>query len=143
MAQYKPEQPNIYQGKQIILNSDRLLFNAKEDAILMYAEKAIGFSSQGSINFDTSEQEGKNYFIVNSPNIFLGMQGVNNNERPTEPAVLGNELETYFNDMCDLFENILIFLIAEYEVTCPKEAGPSFPGQNDINFLFNLFLSIF
>ena len=130
---YKPEEPNAYQGRQIILNSDRLLFNAKEDSILMFADKAIGFQSQGSINLTTGNGEGKNYFIVRSPGIYLGMQGINNNERPTEPAVLGDELDIYLNDICDLFENILIFLIAEYTVTTP--AGPSFPGANDINFL--------
>ena len=26
-----PEQPNLYQGKQAIINSDRILFNAKTD----------------------------------------------------------------------------------------------------------------
>ena len=34
---YTPIQPNAYQGKQIIINSDRVLFNAKEDSVLVYA----------------------------------------------------------------------------------------------------------
>ena len=29
---YVPAQPNVYQGKQIVINSDRVLFNAKEDS---------------------------------------------------------------------------------------------------------------
>ena len=39
---YTPDTPSIYQGKQVIINSNRLLFNAKEDAILLFANKAIG-----------------------------------------------------------------------------------------------------
>ena len=35
---YIPEQPNIYQGKQAIINSDRILFNVKEDSILLFSE---------------------------------------------------------------------------------------------------------
>ena len=27
---YIPDAPNIYQGKQVIIDSDRLIFNAKE-----------------------------------------------------------------------------------------------------------------
>ena len=104
---YIPEEPNVYQGRQVIINSDRLLFNAKDDSILMYAEKALGFNSMGSINFDTGEKEGHNLFVVNSPNIYLGLQGLNNDEYPEEPAVLGNALDTYLNDILDLIENRL------------------------------------
>ena len=35
---YVPAQPNLYQGKQIVLNSDRILFNAKNDSILLFAD---------------------------------------------------------------------------------------------------------
>ena len=50
----KPTIPGLYQGNQVIINSDRLLFNAKEDSILLFSNKAIGFSTRGSIHFDTS-----------------------------------------------------------------------------------------
>ena len=62
---YVPEQANQYQGRQIILNSDRILFNAKEDSVLMYADKSIGFCTNGTINFDTGLSS-TNAFIVNS-----------------------------------------------------------------------------
>ena len=69
MAGYIPAQPDIYQGKQIVINSDRILFNAKNDAVLTYADKAIGFSTEGSINFDN-----KGVFVINSKeNIYLGL----------------------------------------------------------------------
>ena len=81
---YKPLNGNIYQGKQVIIDSDRLLFNAHTDAILLFSNKAIGFSTQGSIHFDTSDQKESNEssdaskFVVNSPNIYLGLKFDNN-----------------------------------------------------------------
>ena len=45
---YKPAQPNAYQGKQIVINSDRVLFNAKEDSVLVYADKSIGLDTNGT-----------------------------------------------------------------------------------------------
>ena len=38
---YIPQQPNVYQGKQVIINSDRILFNAKDDSIILIADKYI------------------------------------------------------------------------------------------------------
>ena len=35
---YIPKQPNTYQGTQVIINSDRLLFNAKDDSILLFSK---------------------------------------------------------------------------------------------------------
>tara|TARA_Y100001963_G_C6775599_1_gene447173 strand:+ start:1037 stop:1675 length:639 start_codon:yes stop_codon:yes gene_type:complete len=129
---FSPEQPNAYMGRQIILNSDRLLFNAKEDCILMYSEKAIGLNTQGSVNIDTGENPEKNYFTVNSPNIFLGLQGQNNDEYPDQPAVLGFKMVEYMNDILDLIESLYMFLLVEYTVTAPDEAGETAPGENDI-----------
>ena len=40
---YIPQSPNTYQGNQVIINSDRLLFNAKTDSILLFSDQAIGF----------------------------------------------------------------------------------------------------
>ena len=67
---YKPDAPNIYQGKQVVINSDRLIFNAKDDSILLFSDKAIGFSTNGSFHFDTSDDINSK-FIINAPNIYL------------------------------------------------------------------------
>ena len=67
-----PEHPNTYQGNQVIINSDRLVFNAKKDAILLYSSGSIGFSSKGNFHFDTDNSEDTK-FIVNTPNIYLGL----------------------------------------------------------------------
>ena len=70
-----PTEPFSYQGKQVIVNGDRLLFNAKNDDILLYSNTYLGFSTNGSIHFDTGDTEKDCFFVVNSPDIFLGLNG--------------------------------------------------------------------
>ena len=101
---YKPDAPGTYQGKQVIINSDRLLFNAKNDSILLFSNKAIGFSTNGSFHFDTSTSN-ENKFVVNSPNIYLGLNDDGN--FPTEPAVLGNKTEETLKEILEIIEDLL------------------------------------
>ena len=84
---YKPDFP--YLGNQIIINSGRVTLNSKDDSIFLFGKKAIGFSSAGTINFDSDDK-----FIVNSPEIHLGLDSV-------EPLVKGNQLELILNDILD------------------------------------------
>jgi len=88
---YIPDTPNIYQGKQVIIDSDRLIFNAKNDSILLFSDKAIGFSTNGSFNFDTSDKQDSK-FVVNSPNIYLGLK---EGDLPTEPVLLGHKFQEW------------------------------------------------
>ena len=67
-----PPHPSTYIGNQVLISSDRLIFNAKSDSILLYSDKVIGFSTNGSFHFDTSPNEGSK-FIVNAPEIYLGL----------------------------------------------------------------------
>jgi len=100
---YIPEDPNIYIGSQVIINSGRLVFNAKRDSILLYSDKAIGFSTNGSFHFDTSPNPNSK-FIVNSPNIYLGLES--DNALPTQPAVLSDDLINSLNDILDLISGV-------------------------------------
>tara|TARA_R100000315_G_C5222606_1_gene134234 strand:- start:874 stop:1344 length:471 start_codon:yes stop_codon:yes gene_type:complete len=100
---YIPENPNSYTGNQVIINSDRLLFNAKEDSILFYSNKAIGFSTNGNFHFDTSPNL-DNKFIINSPNIYLGLEY--DNTLPTQSAVLSDDLISSLSDILDLIETL-------------------------------------
>tara|TARA_R110002050_G_scaffold104186_1_gene213556 strand:- start:8 stop:484 length:477 start_codon:yes stop_codon:yes gene_type:complete len=109
-----PENPKTYQGNQVIINSDRLVFNAKNDAILLYSDKAIGFSTKGNFHFDTDNNKDTK-FIVNAPNIYLGIGNLNTGELPTEPAVLGNELEILLTEILDFLE--LFLLDAAYNLS--------------------------
>ncbi len=126
---YKPEKGEIYQGKQVIIDSDRLLFNAKTDSILLYSDKAIGFSTKGSIHFDTSDQKetsdssNASKFVVNSPNIYLGLKF--NKNLPTEPAVLGNEFDEWANELLDMIDGLMDDII--YNITYMSPTGPTGP----------------
>lgn len=90
--EYKPEFPYI--GEQIIINSGRVTLNSKDDSIFLFGKKAIGFSSAGTINFDSDDK-----FIVNSPQIHLGLDSV-------EPLVKGNQLELILNDILDILNTL-------------------------------------
>jgi len=119
---YILKQPNIYQGKQVIINSDRLLFNAKDDAILLFADKAIGFNTKGTINFDTGQSEDNNKFIVNAPNIHLGLKG--GKDSPTEPALLGDKTEEWLDRLLSFLEvKLLNFLQSGYRSNCQYSTG--------------------
>jgi len=126
---YIPQSPGTYQGNQVIINSDRLLFNAKTDSILLFSDKAIGFSTNGSFHFDTSSDKNENKFVINSPNIYLGLEF--DNSYPTEPAVLGDQLEDALNRILTLISGILddIEYKVGYIVTTP--GGPT--GLNPAN----------
>ena len=124
---YIPESPETYKGSQVIINSDRLLFNAKKESILLFSDKVIGFSTNGSFHFDTSSGNG-NKFVVNAPEIVLGLDL---DKFPTEPALLGNKHETYMNDLLDMIEEILNVLIGQYTLISAPPGLPDapFPGN--------------
>jgi hypothetical protein len=82
---YTPEFP--YKGDQAIINSGRVLLNAKDDSVFVFAKKSVGFSSAGSIHFNSDDS-----MIVNSPKIYLGLNA-------TEPLVRGGRLADYLGDL--------------------------------------------
>ena len=100
---YIPQDPKSYIGNQVIINSDRLLFNAKTDSILLYSDKVIGFSTNGSIHFDTSQDKESN-FIVNSPQIYLGLEF--DNKLAEQSAVLGDDLIESLEEILDMIQRI-------------------------------------
>ena len=105
---YKPTPPNLFEGKQIIIDSDRIVVNSREESIFLFSNLAIGFSTNGSFHFDSSNGE-ENNFIVNCPNIYLGLSEDKINGKinlPTEPAVLGEELGKLLFDIFDTIEDI-------------------------------------
>ena len=138
---YTPLPPETYQGNQVIINSDRLVFNAKTDSILLFSNEVIGFSTNGSFHFDTSNTE-ESKFIVNSPNIYLGLD---QNKLPTEPAVLGDELHDLLHKILDTI--YVLTADIEYKISYitgtpgsptimnPANAGALFETRNRIKKL--------
>lgn len=123
-----PKHPYEYEGKQVVINSDRLLFNAKNDSIMVYSNKHMAFSANNHIHFNTGDDGN---FVVNSNKVFLGLEGDKN--EPAENAVLGNELETILNDMCDMLEDVLFTLEFTYPPYCiAPPTGPNVPSGTPI-----------
>jgi len=74
-----PELVPEYSSPQVLINSGRLVLNAKEDSILLSSAKSINLNSQYSVNVDSEYS-----FVVNSPNILLG------DKEATEPLLKGD-----------------------------------------------------
>ena len=125
---YIPKPLSTYIGNQVLINSDRLVFNAKKDSILLYSDKVIGFSTRGSFHFDTSpEKESK--FVLNSPNIFLGLEY--DNTLPTEPAVLGHELKDILSRIINQIMNLMADIEFKISYTVTVPGAPT--GPNPMN----------
>ena len=127
---YTPKSPQEYNGNQVIINSDRLLFNAKTDSILLFSDKVIGFSTNGSFHFDTSPDKTKSKFIINSPNIYLGLNY--DNTLPTQPAVLADDLIESLKKIYRMIETI--YADISFQVSYLSTTEGTLTGVNDKNF---------
>ena len=124
-----PESPNTFQGNQVIINSDRLVFNAKTDSILLFSNEVIGFSTNGSFHFDTSGDEDKSKFVINSPNIYLGLEY--DNTLPIQPAVLGDDLIVSLEEILDMLQALSYDMAFSMSYMSTSEG--TLTGMNDKN----------
>ena len=129
MAGYIPENPSTYQGNQVLINSDRLMFNAKSDSILLFSDKVIGFSTNGSFHFDTSSNRKTSKFVLNSPNIYLGLEF--DKTLPTQPAVLGNELKEILDRIINEIINLMADIEFKISYTSTTPGTPTAPNPNN------------
>jgi len=104
--------PTSLDGKQITLNSDRIILNSKANEIIASANKDILLTANKEVGINS------NRTVVNSNNIYLG------SNKASEPVVLGNEL-------LKLLYKVLVQL-AYLTVTTP--AGVSSPPNNATEF---------
>ena len=91
---YKPVFP--YRGKQIIIDSDRVLLNAKDDSVFILGDKAVGISTNGTFNIDSG---GKT--IINSPQIDLGLDA-------KHPIIKGDEFLSIFQQFLLIINQITV-----------------------------------
>lgn len=90
-----PTQPNQYIGKQVIINSGRLIFNTTEDHLLLSSAKSISLSSLSTVNIDASE------VVVQTGKIYLGSKNAK------EPLLLGDATTTLLNELIDIVASLL------------------------------------
>lgn len=95
-----PSNPKEYNKNQIVLNSGRLLFNAKDDAIILGAKKSIHLTADDSINLDSM-----NYIALTSPKVYLGSSsGVDGVD--IQSAVLGEDLNSLLGEIAQYLNTL-------------------------------------
>ena len=94
-----------FSGKQIVINSGRIVFNSTQNEIIAFAKKGIGLSSAGPISLDASTN-----IEANASKIMLGKDA-------DEPLILGNKMKQWVTD----------FVTAVGNLTAITAIGPSSP----------------
>lgn len=93
-----PLLPSLFTSPQIILNSDRVILNAKTDSVLISGQKSVGLSSNESINLESKQ------VYIDGSDIRLG------SKIATEPVLLGNQttqlLEIIIKELINLSEKL-------------------------------------
>jgi hypothetical protein len=90
-----PQAPNQYAGKQIIINSGRLVFNSTLDHILLSSKKSINLNAVENVNIDSPNT------TIQSEKVYLGSKNA------TEPVLLGDSTISTLNN---LITNLNAFL---------------------------------
>jgi len=91
---------NSYEKDTVILNSDRVILNSKDDSVFILSKKTVGMSAAYSVHFDVGPRgtkDSKYVFIVNAPSIQLGLpeNGIN------EPIAKADSVISFINDLID------------------------------------------
>jgi hypothetical protein len=86
-SDYQPEEPAIYDGRQVIINSGRLIFNAGDDSILMASKKSIGLMTDGSIHLNATKP-----IVLEGEKVHIGLAA-------KQPALLGNDTVNFLNKL--------------------------------------------
>jgi hypothetical protein len=97
-----PTIPNEYAGKQLLLNSGRLVFNSTEDHILLSSIKTVNINALNGFNVDSPQS------VIQSNSVLLG--GIN----AVEPVLKG---DTTINILVDLVNQLQALTIALQTVT--------------------------
>ena len=124
--------PEVYQGKQVIITSDRLVFNAREDSIFS-SDSTIAFSTNKDFHINTNnDSSGK--FAVNSPKIHLGVVK-SDNSLANNPAVKGQELEQLLNDILDHLNKLYTIVLPTLHQITTLPSLPTVPSPANIGLV--------
>jgi hypothetical protein len=93
-----------YAGEQVIISSNRLVFNARKDSILISSNQYINLSAGDKVTIDVgtvdSDSE-QNMLLVNAPKIQFGLDSKG---KTVEPVAKADALEEVLNDLMDVLE---------------------------------------
>jgi hypothetical protein len=110
-----PTTPSLYINPQIILNSDRIVLNAKKDSVLISGQKSVGLSSNDSVNI------GAKQIYIDGSDIRLGSKDAE------EPVLLGNKTITTLRQITSLLKSITMVLQLDqlFPAGIPIPNGPA------------------
>jgi hypothetical protein len=119
-----PEKPALFSSPQIILNSNRVVLNAKTDSILISGQKSVGLSSNKSINLEASQ------IYIDGSDIRLGSKDAE------EPVLLGNQttqlLEILIKELINISEKLKSPALFKIDPTLPPVASIASTNLNKI-----------
>ena len=90
-----PTTPAQFTNPQVILNSDRIILNAKSDSVLISGEKSVGLSSNGSVNIESTGE-----INIASKLTRLG------NKNATQSVLRGDETVAYLKVLITEMQNL-------------------------------------
>ena len=117
-----PTAPNEFTGNQIVLNSNRLLFNSNTDNILLSSAQSISLSAINSVNVDTDK------FIIQSNEVYLGSKNA------TESVLLG---DSTVDLLFTLLENLATLTSALSSQIGVPEGAPLEPTRTSAQLVNN------
>lgn len=92
-----PTAPQEYEGPQVMVTSNRLVFNASKDHLLLSSANSVGLNGLVSVNVDTDS------FNVSAKTIYLGTK----NDTDSQPILLGKDTVTALKDAIDAITGVL------------------------------------
>lgn len=89
---------NSYKKDTLLFNSDRVVINSRNDSVFLLSKLTVGVSALDSVHFNVGQigsKDSKNIFVVNAPNIQLGLpeNGVN------EPIAKADSVINFIEDI--------------------------------------------
>ena len=119
-----------YTGAFSILNSDRIIINARKENMFISAFNHLHLGCGDSMTFSTSKNtlfNSTERFDINAPEVRLGSAV----DDETEPIVLGDTLVTKLTELCSELETLISTITA---ITVPTTQGPSGTPINAASF---------
>ncbi len=101
---------NSFGGNQVIIASDRIIFNARKQELIAFSKEGIGLSSEKAISLD-----GRQVVEMESKRINLGINA-------KSPVLLGDRTMDWLNELCNILSS---FLTSTSQLTVPTGVGPS------------------
>jgi hypothetical protein len=111
-------QEDQYVGKQILIDSDRLVFNGRDDSVFS-AKNLFVFKTDGEFHVNS-----KNDVFINGSKIYIGP--IENGQDVNIPAVRSRELKQILTDLIGALD---MFFKVQYPMTSGL-MGPN-PGVNN------------